>query len=116
MMCLGMYYIFLGEDGLSIMSQLIKNICETGEWPKVFTKVTMIPLKKPSATKCNEHRIIGSNTLSERIVAWILRRRCKRKIEDVFGEDHFQYRRGKGTREGIGMLEIITVGTLDIDE
>jgi hypothetical protein len=23
---------FWGEDGLSLMSQLIKNICETGEW------------------------------------------------------------------------------------
>jgi len=49
----------------------------------------MIPLKKPSATKCNDHRTIGINTLSERIVAWILRRRFKRKIEDVLGEDQF---------------------------
>jgi len=111
-----MYYFFGGEDGLSLMSQLIKNICETGEWPKVFTKVTMIPLKKPSATKCNNNRIIGINALSERIVAWILRRRFKKKIEDVFGEDQFRYRRGKGTTEAIGMFKIIKVGTLDIDE
>jgi hypothetical protein len=32
----------LGEDGLRIMTQLITNIFETGEWPKNFTAVTMI--------------------------------------------------------------------------
>jgi hypothetical protein len=42
----------LGEDGLKIMTQLINDIYETGEWPKDFTEVTMIALKeKPKATK-----------------------------------------------------------------
>jgi hypothetical protein len=81
--------IFWGEKILSLVSQLIKNICETGEWPKVFTEVTMIPLKKRSAAKCKDHRTIGINALSERIVLWILKRRFKRKIEDVLGEDQF---------------------------
>jgi len=34
----------LGDDGLSIMTQLISNIFETGECPKNFTEVTMIAL------------------------------------------------------------------------
>jgi hypothetical protein len=29
-----------------------------------------------------------------------------RKIEDVLGEDQFGFRRGKGTRDVIGMMEI----------
>ena len=42
----------LGEGGLNIMKKLINTIYETGEWPKVFTEVTMIALKKkPQATK-----------------------------------------------------------------
>jgi hypothetical protein len=49
----------------------------------------MIPLKKPSATKCNDYCTVGINALSERIVAWILRRRFKRKIGAVVGEDQF---------------------------
>jgi hypothetical protein len=36
----------LGESGLKIMTKLINTIYETGEWPKDFTKVTMITLKK----------------------------------------------------------------------
>ena len=42
----------LGEGGLKIMTKLINTIYETGEWPKDFTEVTMIALKKkPQATK-----------------------------------------------------------------
>ena len=38
----------------------------------------------------------------------ILRRRFERKIEYVLGEDQFQYRRGKGTRDATGMPSIIS--------
>jgi hypothetical protein len=46
----------LGECGLKIMTKLINNIYETGEWPKDFTEVTMLALKKkPQATKCSDY-------------------------------------------------------------
>jgi hypothetical protein len=45
-----------------------------------------------------------------------LRRRIERKIEDALGEYQFGFRRGKGTRDGIGMLRIISERTLVIDE
>ena len=35
-----------GEGGLKIMSKLINTVYETGEWPKDFTEVTKIDLKK----------------------------------------------------------------------
>jgi len=50
------------------------------------------------------------------MIAKILRRRIERKIEDVLGEDQFGFRRGKGTRDAIGMLRIIAEWTLKIDE
>jgi hypothetical protein len=37
----------------------------------------------------------------------ILRKSTERKIEDVFGEDLFGFRRGKGTSDAVGMLKII---------
>jgi hypothetical protein len=43
-----------------------------------------------------------------KIVVRILRRRTERKTEDVLGKDHFGFRRGKGTRDAIGMLRIIS--------
>jgi len=50
----------LGEGGLKIMLKLINTIYEIGEWPKDFTEVTFIALrKKTRATKCSEHRTIS---------------------------------------------------------
>jgi hypothetical protein len=38
------------------------------------------------------------------------------KIEDVVGEGQFGFRKGKGTRNAIGMLRIISERTLETDE
>jgi predicted DNA-binding protein len=74
----------LGEGGLKIIMKLINTIYETGEWPKDFTEVTMITLKKkPQATKCSDHRTISIIAHTAKIVAKILRRRIEKKIEDV---------------------------------
>jgi len=106
-----------GEGGLKIITKLINTIYETGEWPKDFTKVIMIALKKkPQATKCSDHRTISLIAHTAKRVAKILRRRIKNKIEDVLGEDQFGFRRGKGTRDTIAMLRIIPERTLEIDE
>jgi len=99
----------LGEGGLKIMTKLINTVYETGEWPKDFTEVTMIALKKkPQASKCSDHRTISLIAHT----AKILRRRIERKIEDVLREDQFGFRRGNGTRDAIGMLRIISERTL----
>ena len=108
----------LEEGGLKIKTQLIIiiTIYETGEWPKDFTEVTMIALKKkPQATKCSDHRSISLIAHTAKIVAKILRRRFEKKIEGVLGEDQFGFRRGKGTTDAVGMLRIISERTLEID-
>ena len=99
------------------MTKLINTIYETGEWPKDYTEVTMIALKKkPQATKCSDHRTINLIAQTAKIVAKLLRRRIEKKIEDVFGVDQFRFKKGKGTRNAIGMLRIISERTLEIDE
>ena len=68
----------------------------------------MIALKKkPQATNCSDQSTISLIAHTAKIVAKILRRKIEKKIEDVFGEDQFGFRRGKGTRDAIGMLRII---------
>jgi len=107
----------LEEGGLKILTKLMKTIYETGEWPKDFTEVTMITLKKkPQATKYSDHRTISLIAHTAKIVAKILRRRIEEKIEDVLGEDQFGFRRGKGTRNAIGMLRIRSERTMEIYE
>jgi LPS O-antigen subunit length determinant protein (WzzB/FepE family) len=98
----------LGDGGLKIMTKLIDTIYVTGECPKNFKEVTMIALKKkPQATKCSDHRTISLIAHTAKIVANILRRRIKKKLEDVIGEDQFGFRRGKEIRDAIGKLKII---------
>ena len=77
----------------------------------------MIALKKKTqTTKCSDHHTISLIPHTAKIIAKILRRRIERKIEDVLGEDQFGFRRGKGTRDAIGMMRIIAERTLEIDE
>jgi len=112
-------YVFklLGEGGLKVLKKLISTIYETEEWPKVFTEVTMIALKKKTqATKFSDHRTISLIAYTAKIIAKILRRRIERKIEDVLEEDQFGFRRGRGTKDAIGMMRIIAERTLEICE
>jgi hypothetical protein len=67
-----------GEGSLKIMIKLINTIYETGEWPKDFTEVTMIALKKSQATKCNDHRTICLIAYTAKIVTKIIRRRIEK--------------------------------------
>ena len=60
--------------------------------------------KKTRATKCSDHRTVSLIAHTAKIKAKILSRRIERKIEAVFGEDQFGFRRGKGTRDAIEMM------------
>jgi hypothetical protein len=102
----------MGEGGLKRLTKLIYTIYETGELPKDFTEVTMIVLKKKTqATKRTDHRTVSLIAHTAQIVPNIRRRRIERKIEDVLGEDKFGSRRGKGTRDAVGMMRIYTDGS-----
>jgi hypothetical protein len=92
----------LGDDGLNLLTQLINNIYESGEWPKDFTEVTMIALKKkPKARKCIDHHTVSLIAHAAKVVASVIRRGSEKKIEDVLGEDQFGFRKGKGTRDAL---------------
>ena len=72
--------------------------------------------KKTQTTKCSDHRTISLISHTAKIIAKILRRRIERKIKDVLGEAQFGFRRGKGTRNAIGMIRVIAERTLEIYE
>jgi len=94
------------------LTKLSNTIYNNGECPQDFTEVTMIALKKTKATKCSDYCTISLIAHT----AKILRGRTEKKIEDVLGEEQFRFRRGKGTREAIGMIRIIAERTLELDE
>ena len=68
------------------------------------------------ATKCSDYRTISLIAHTAKIIAKILRGRIEKKIEDVLGEEQFGFRRGKGTRDAVGMMRIIAERILEIGE
>ena len=64
---------------MKILTKLINTVYETGQWPKDFTEVTMIALKKKTqTTKCSDHRTVSLISHTAKIIAKILRRRTER--------------------------------------
>jgi hypothetical protein len=77
---------------------------ETAECPRVTTNAFK---KKPKVTQCSDHRKITLIAHTAKIIARRFGRKIERKIEDILGEDQFEFSRGKVTRNAIGMLRII---------
>jgi hypothetical protein len=67
--------------------------------------------KKPKATKCTDNCTISLIAHAAKAVESVIRRRSEKKIEDVLGEYQFGFRKGKGIRNAIGMLRIISERT-----
>jgi hypothetical protein len=65
--------------------------------------------------KCTNHCTISCITCTAKIAVRMLSRRIEQKTEDELGEDQFEFRKGKGTREASRMLRI-SDQTLDIDK
>ena len=96
---------------------LVNKIYISGDWPKDFLDVTMIKLlKKNQAKKCSDHRTINLISHTGKAVAYILSKRLESKIEEVIGEDQFRLWKGKGTRDAIGLMRIISESVLDVKE
>jgi len=72
--------------------------------------------EEAKATKCSYHRTVSRLVHTPKIVVRILRRRIERKIEVTLGNNQFGFRRGKETRNAIGILKIIPKWTLNIDK
>jgi hypothetical protein len=59
---------------------------ETGKWPKDFTEVITIALKKkPKDTKCIDHCTVSLIAHAAKIAEKMSRKRIEKKIEDATG-------------------------------
>jgi hypothetical protein len=89
----------LRKDGLTLTFQLIRNIYQNGEWPRDFTEVRMITLKKkPKAANCSTTNVIAHTA---KIVMTTIRRRIEEKTEDLLGDYQFGFGPRKGTRDAL---------------
>jgi len=93
----------LREGDLKTMTKLINTVYETGEWPKDFTEVKMIALKKkPKATKCSDHRTISLIAHTAKIVERYLDEGFKRKLRMCSEKISFDLKEEKGLGMPLG--------------
>ena len=85
-----------------------------GIWPSDFTRVVMIPLqKKTNAVECGDHRTISLILRPSKIMLKILTNRIEAKARDFIGRNHFEFRKGCGTRYAIGVMRMICKRSLE---
>ena len=83
-------------------------------WPSDFTRVVMIPLqKKMNAVECSDHRTISLISHASKILLKILTNRIKAKARDFIGRNQFEFRKGCGTRDAIGVMRMICERSLE---
>jgi Reverse transcriptase (RNA-dependent DNA polymerase). len=100
---------------LKIMTALVNKIYISRDWPKNFLDIIMISLpKKNQAKKCSDHRTISLISHTGKIVARILSKRLESKIEEVIEGDQFGFQKGKGTRDAIGLMRIVSERVLTL--
>ena len=99
----------LGDSGLKIITAQIYKIYMSGDLPKEYLDVTMIALpNKNQAKKCSDHRTISLISRTGKMLARILSTRLESKIEEAIEENQFGFRKGKGTRDVIELMRIIS--------
>ena len=98
------------EDGpLGKLTQLCNEIYDTGYWPKELKESIFIPIpKKPKATRCQEYRRISIMSQVTKLLLNIVMDRMKGKIEAELDDAQSGFRQGKGTREGLLNLRLIS--------
>src|SRR6218665_752828 len=95
--------------------QLFKERYNTGVWPEDFLQTVMVPLKKkPNAMTCEVNRTISLLTHASKIVLRVLTKRLQSRAErnNCTGEDQYGFRKGKGTKDAIGAIRVLTERSL----
>lgn len=95
-------------EGIKELTGMCNKIYNSGEWPEDFVKTIMIPIPKKSNTRrCGEHRTISLISHAAKILLRIMNRRLTKIMEENVSEEQFGFRKGKGTREAIGVIRMI---------
>jgi hypothetical protein len=106
----------IGDKALNELVRLCKEMYNQGVWPKDFTQIVMIPLpKKTNATECADHRTISLVPHASKIMLKILTKRIESKVEGFIGKNQFGFRKGRGTRDAIGVLRMLCERSIEND-
>src|SRR6267154_2782767 len=99
----------MGEKGIEIMTSLINKIYKSGYIPEDFRKSIFIPIPKVNkAQECSDFRTIALVAHASKVLLHLINRRITPIIERQLGESQMGFRKGKGTRDAVFQLRMIS--------
>ena len=105
----------LDECGIDLITKLANKIYETGNIPDEMKKSIFIPIPKKNGTmKCDEHRLISLISVISKIILKVLLKRARNKIQNEIAEVQFGFRAGKGTRNAIFTLRMLSERAIEV--
>ena len=96
----------LGEGKKEILS-LCNKIYNEVEWPEEFMEVLLPIHKKNNAKKCKRFMTIGMISRTAKTILRIVNRRLRSNMEEELEEEQFGFRKGRGTRDAVGLVQTI---------
>src|SRR2546425_2281985 len=99
----------MGEKGIQIMTRLINKIYKSGYIPEDFRESIFVPISKVSkAQECGDFRTIALISHASKVLLHLIKRRITPIIERQLGDSQMGIRKGKGTRDAIFQLRMIS--------
>lgn len=97
------------EEGIETVTRLINMIYKSGYIPEDFRKSIFVPLPKVAkAQDCSDYRTIALISHASKILLQLIKRRITPIIERQLGDSQMGFRKGKGTRDAIYQLRMIS--------
>ena len=99
----------MSEKGIDIMTNLINKIYRSGYIPEDFRRSIFVPIPKVSkAQECSDFRTIALISHASKVLLHLIKRRITPVIEGQLGDSQMGFRKGKGTRDAIFQLRMIS--------
>ena len=106
----------MGEKGIEIMTNLINKIFRSGYIPEDFRNSIFVPFPKVSrAQECNDFRTITLISHASKVLLHLIKGRITPIIERQIGDSQMGFRKGKGTRDAIFQLRMISERIIDLN-
>ena len=104
------------EKCIEIMTNLINKIFRAGYIPEDFRNGIFVPFPKVSrAQECNDFRTITLISHASKVLLHLIKRRIIPVIERQLGDSQMGFRKGKGTRDAIFQLRMISERIIDLN-
>ena len=106
-----------GNFGLKKIVELANKIYNTGYIPKEMYRSIFIAIpKKPNAVECNLHRTISLMSIITKIILRVILNRIKGKLKFEVAEEQYGFTEGKGTRNAIFIMRMITERAIEVQK